>query len=120
MVAPPDVLCWLDVGLAAPVSPMQPEVVRIAEKRRARTATEMAFLPVEFVCVARFSAPTNHTFRFNFFIAAILLSEKQAGLLSLWTFIGQGDKPTPGTQVRREAAGRTPITLCGPPNLDIS
>jgi hypothetical protein len=99
---------------------MQPELVRIAEKRRARTATEMAFLPVEFACVEHFSAPTAHSFRFNFFITAILLSGEQSGLLSQWTFIGQGGKPTPDTQVRREAAGRIPITLCGPPNLDIS
>lgn len=43
IVAAPGAVCWLDAGLGALVRPMQPEMVRIAEKRRARAAAEIAF-----------------------------------------------------------------------------
>jgi len=62
IVAAPGVLGWFDAGLDALVRPMQPVFARSAENRRARAATGIAFLPVEFVCGAYFSAPTNHSF----------------------------------------------------------
>jgi hypothetical protein len=61
-VAAPGVVGWLDAGLDALVRPMQPVFVRRAENKRARAATGTAFLPMEFVCGAHFSAPTNHSF----------------------------------------------------------
>jgi hypothetical protein len=82
IVAAPGVVCWLDAGLDALVRPMQPELIRIAKNRRARAATEIAFWPVEFACSAHFSAPRNHSFRLNFFIAAIVEFGKKRGLLS--------------------------------------
>jgi len=60
IVAAPGVLCWLEAGLDAPVSPMQPELDRIAKKRRTRAAKGIAFLSAEFISVAHFSAPPNH------------------------------------------------------------
>jgi len=120
IVAVPGVVCWLDAGLDAPVRPMQPELNRSAESRRARAATGSAFRPVEFACVARFPAPPNQSFILNFFvncfIKAIVLWGKRTGLLSQRTFEGQGRKPEPGIQMRREAAGRLPTASCGPPN----
>ncbi len=116
IVAAPGVLCWLDAGLDAPIRPMQPELDRIAESRRARAATGIAFLPVEFACVARFPAPPNHSFILNVFIHAIVLCGKREGLLSQRTFKGQGKKPAPRGRVRREGADRTSIPLFGPPN----
>ncbi len=121
IVASAGVVCWLDAGLLeAPVRPMQPEQDRIAENRRARAAAEIAFLSVEFFCVARFPAPPVQSFVLKFFfeflIKAIVLWAEREGLLSQWTFEGQGWKPAPGTQVRREAAGRMPTALSGPPN----
>ena len=121
IVAAAGVVCWLDAGLLdGPVRPMQPELDRIAESRRARAVAEIAFLSVEFFCVARFHASPVQSlvlnFFFKFFIKAIVLWAEREGLLSQWTFEGQGCKPAPGTQVRREAAGRAPSTLYSPPN----
>ena len=118
IAAAPGVLCWLelDAGLAAPVRPVQPEVERIAESRRASAATGIAFLPVEFACVARFPAQPNRLFMFEFFIAAIVVCAKRWDLLSLWTFKGQGSEPAPCRKVRREATGRATTILRGPPN----
>lgn len=62
IAAAPGVLGGLEAGLDAPVRPMQPVLTRSAENRRARAATGIAFLPVEFVCGARFAAPTHHSF----------------------------------------------------------
>src|ERR1700733_10369727 len=99
---------------------MQPELDRIAESRRARAATEIAFLSVEFFCVACFRASPVQSFvlnfLFKFLIKAIVLWAEREGLLSQRTFEGQGCKPAPGTQVRREAAGRAPTALYNPPN----
>lgn len=118
IAAAPGVLCWLELvaGLAAPVRPIQPEVERIAERRRASAAAGIAFLPVEFAGVARFPAQPNRLFMFEVFIAAIVVCAKQWDLLSQWTFEVQGSEPAPCRQVRREAAGRAMTTLHGPPN----
>ena len=51
---------WLDAGLDAPVKPVQPELERIAESRRARAAKGIAFLPKEFVVVAYIRVSPNH------------------------------------------------------------
>lgn len=59
IAAAPGVFCWLDPVLAAPVRPVQPEIERMAENRRASAATGIAFLPVKFHCDARFSAQRN-------------------------------------------------------------
>lgn len=116
IVAAPGVFCWPEGGLDALVRPMQPELHRIAENRRARAATGIAFRPVEFARVARFSAWPDDSFIPNFFITMIVSGEKREGLLSHWTFKGQGKEPAPDGRVRREAAGRTSISLRGPPN----
>jgi hypothetical protein len=116
IAAAPGVLCWLDAGLAAPVRPMHPEVERTADNRRASAATGIAFLPVEFACVARFPAQSNRLFMFEVFIAAIVVGAKRWDLLSQWTFEGQGSEPAPFGQVRREAPGRATTILRGPPN----
>jgi len=116
IAAAPGVLCWLEPVLPAPVRPVQPEVERIAETRRASAATGTAFLPVEFAGVARFPAQPNRLYMFEVFIAAIVVCAKQWDLLSQWTFEGQGSEPAPCRQVRREAAGRATTTLHGPPN----
>jgi hypothetical protein len=60
IVAAPGVLCWPDPGLVALVSPMQPELDRIAKSNGTRVAKEIVFLPTEFVKVAYFRAPPNH------------------------------------------------------------
>ena len=60
IVAAPGVFCRLDAGLCAPVSPMQPELDRVAKRRRTRAAKGIAFLSAEFISVAHFSAPPNH------------------------------------------------------------
>ena len=79
IAAAPGVLCWLDAGLAAPVRPIHPEVERIAENRRASAATGIAFLPVEFSCVARFPAQRKPSFMLEVFIAAIVVAAKRMG-----------------------------------------
>ena len=116
IVAAPGVLCWLDGGLEALVRPMQPELETIAENRRARAERGITFLPVEFACVARLPARPNHSFILRFFIHAIVLGGLREGLLSQRAIEGQGQKPALGRRVRREAAGRTSISLRGPPN----
>jgi hypothetical protein len=120
IVAAAGVVCWLDAGLDAPVRPMQPELERIAERRRARAATEAAFRPVEFACVARFPAPPNQSFALKgfmkFFIKTIVLWAEQEGLLSQRTFKGQGSKPEPRVLAWREAADRLAAIVRGPPN----
>ena len=88
MAAAPGVFGWLEAGLVAPVSPMQPELLRIAKRRRTRAAKGIAFLPTELASVAHFSAPRNH-FIHLFFIAAIVVCGEQCGLLSLRTLKGQ-------------------------------
>jgi hypothetical protein len=114
IVAAPDVFCWLDAGLCAPVSPMQPELDRIAKSRRTRAATGIAFMPAERIIVAHFRAQLNHSFIVNSFMTTILVCRKRKGLLSRSTHNGQGSKPTLGAQVRREAAGRIDVALRGP------
>ena len=115
IVAAPGVPCWPEPGLVAPVSPMQPELDRIAKNRRTRAAKEIDFLPAEFPSAAYFRAPPSH-FMYLFFIAAIVVCGPRRGLLSQWTFMGQGSEPAPHIQVRREAAGRAPTILRGPSN----
>jgi hypothetical protein len=95
IAAAPGVLCWLEAGFAAPVSPTQPEVERMAENRRASAAKGVAFLPVEIACAARFPAQWNCLFVFEVFIAAIVVGAKRWDLLSQWTFKGQGSEPAP-------------------------
>lgn len=77
IAAAPGVLCWLDAGLAAPVRPVQPEVEMMAESRRASAVTGIAFLPVEFACIARFPAQRNPSFMLEVFIAAIVVAAKR-------------------------------------------
>jgi hypothetical protein len=60
IAAAPGVLGWFEAGLVAPVNPMQPELDRIAKRRRTRAAKGIAFLSAKFVRVAHFSAPQNH------------------------------------------------------------
>lgn len=118
IVATPGVVCWLEAGLEAPVRPMQPELDRIAESRRARAATGTTLLPVRFGCAAFFRAPLPSIFDFihDCFINAIVLCRDREGLLSRWTFKGQGSKPEPIMLLRREAAGLLPPVFRGPPN----
>jgi len=60
IAATPGVLCWPEPDLAAPVSPVQPELDRIVKSRRARAAKGIAFLPKEFVVVAYIRVSPNH------------------------------------------------------------
>lgn len=59
IVAAPGVLCWPEPGLAAPVRPVQPELDRIVNSRRARAAKGIAFLPAGVVSAAIFRASPN-------------------------------------------------------------
>jgi hypothetical protein len=52
IVAAPGVVCWLDATFGAPVSPMQPTLDNEQMSSRAKAGKDMAFLPVELVCVA--------------------------------------------------------------------
>lgn len=94
IVAAPGVVCWLEAGLDAPVRPMQPELDRIAESRRARAAAGTAFLPVRFGCAASFRAPPVLPSILDFihkcFINSIVLWSEKEGLLSQRTLEGQG------------------------------
>ena len=60
IAAAPGALCWFEAGLVAPVSPMQPELDRVAKRRRTRAAKGIAFLSAEFISVAHFSAPPKN------------------------------------------------------------
>jgi hypothetical protein len=77
IVAVAGVLCWLDAALGALVTPVQPEMDRMAENRRTRAAVGIAFLPGELACAAHFRAPPNHSFNFIFFIAPIVVGGKR-------------------------------------------
>ncbi len=73
IVAAPGVLGRLDAVLGALVSPVQPEMDRIAKSRRTRVATGIAFLPVERACVAYFPAPPKPSFILELFIETIVI-----------------------------------------------
>jgi hypothetical protein len=77
IVSAPAVFCWLDAGLRAPVSPMQPELDRIAKSRRTKAATGIVFMPAELIIAAHFRALLNHSFMVNFFITAIVVCRKR-------------------------------------------
>lgn len=77
IVAAPGVLCWFDAALDTPVSPMQPELDRMAKSRRTRAATGIALLHAELACVARLPAQPNHSFIFKCFIEAIVVRGKR-------------------------------------------
>jgi hypothetical protein len=115
IVVAPGVLCWLDAALGALVSPIQPELDKIAESRRTRAATGIAFLPAELGCVARFSAPADQSSILRFFIAPIVVCGKWEDYCPNVHLKDRGE-PAPDTQLWREAAGRSPAILDSPPN----
>jgi hypothetical protein len=77
IVAAPGVLCWPDATLGAPVSPMQPELDRMAKSRRPRAATEIARLTAELALVERASAHSNRSFIGMHFIKVIVVRDKR-------------------------------------------
>ena len=83
MVAVPGAVCWLVVVLlVAPVSPMQPEVERIAINRKTRAAAEPAFRSAELPCLAPYIARRNRSYVVEFFIAAIVSWHNTRGYCS--------------------------------------
>jgi hypothetical protein len=76
IVAAPGVFCWLDAGLCAPVSPMQPELDRIAKSKRTTAAAGIDFLRTELIIVAHSRARSDHSFMLRFFTTAIVVCRK--------------------------------------------
>jgi hypothetical protein len=72
IVAAPDVLAWLEVAFGAPVSPVQPDMEKIAESSRIRVATRMAFLPAKLESASDFPEPLICVLLVTFSMYAIL------------------------------------------------
>jgi hypothetical protein len=72
IVAAAGVLGWFDEAFGALVTPVQPELDRIAKSRRTIAAIGVAFWPVERTCAVHFRAPLTPSFIFRYFIAAIV------------------------------------------------
>jgi hypothetical protein len=64
--------CWLAAVLGALVTPVQPEIDRIAKSKTARVAAGTAFWPGECVGAALFQAPLNPSLIVKLFILAIV------------------------------------------------
>jgi hypothetical protein len=61
------------VLLGSPVSPVQPEMERIAMNKSNRAATGIAFVPADRACFARLTEQLNDSYVYEFFIAVIVV-----------------------------------------------
>lgn len=95
IVAPVLVVCLLVKLFDALVSPMQPELERIARSKIRKGTPENNFLALVSVkgCIAAFAAPQDEPCMFECFIKGILIWGNRRGLLSRGATVGQGKQP---------------------------